>query len=74
VKNKYRIVRDDYAGYEAQVRFWYFPFWWFQLDATGRGCGVNTGPTVEYAREVVQRHKSGPFPPPDDYYVVEYLD
>jgi hypothetical protein len=24
---QYRIVRDTYAGYEVQVRRWWFPFW-----------------------------------------------
>jgi hypothetical protein len=24
---QYRIVRDTYAGYEVQVRRWWFPLW-----------------------------------------------
>lgn len=24
---EYRIVTDDFAGYEAQWRAWYWPFW-----------------------------------------------
>ena len=26
-KTKYRIVRDNYAGYEVQERRWWLPFW-----------------------------------------------
>lgn len=27
MKNKYRIVRDNYNGYEVQVKRWWFPVW-----------------------------------------------
>lgn len=27
-KNKYRVVQDNYAGFEAQVKFWWFPVRW----------------------------------------------
>jgi len=27
LKNKYRIVRDNYLGYEVQIRRWWFPIW-----------------------------------------------
>ncbi len=27
LKNRYRIVSDDYAGYEVQIKRWWFPFW-----------------------------------------------
>jgi hypothetical protein len=27
MKNKYRIVTDKYAGYEVQVKKWFWPFW-----------------------------------------------
>lgn len=26
-QTEYRIVRDDYAGYEVQRKFWWVPFW-----------------------------------------------
>ena len=26
-KNRYRIVRDNYLGYEVQVKSWWLPFW-----------------------------------------------
>lgn len=25
---KYRIVRDNYAGYEVQLKRWWWPFWY----------------------------------------------
>ena len=39
---KYRIIRDNYGGFEVQKWRWYFPFW-LQLD------GVNTNLSVERA-------------------------
>jgi hypothetical protein len=42
MKNKYRIVTDEYAGNEAQVRYWWFPFRYFQI-------GINTFTSVEKA-------------------------
>lgn len=26
-ETKYRIIRDHWSGYEAQFRYWWFPFW-----------------------------------------------
>jgi hypothetical protein len=39
---KYRIIRDNYGGFEVQKWKWYFPFW-LQLDY------VNTNLSVEQA-------------------------
>lgn len=43
-RTKYRIVRDTYAGYQVDVKKWWFPFW-HQKGFT------NTRPTLEKARE-----------------------
>ena len=57
---KYRIVRDRFAGYEVQFRFWWLPFIWFQAN------GCNTHGSVESARAFTARHKT-------KRYVVEEL-
>jgi len=49
MKNKYRIVKDGYAGYEAQVKRWWFPFW-VQIGF------ANTNTSVERARVVCDNH------------------
>lgn len=41
-KPEYRVVYDRFAGYEVQVRRWWFPFW-VQLGL------VNTFSTLEAA-------------------------
>jgi len=41
---QYRIVQDSYLGYEAQVRFSFWPFW----QMVG---GCNTHHSVERAEE-----------------------
>jgi hypothetical protein len=47
---KYRIVKDGFAGYEAQVWRWWFPFW-TQIGFT------NTHSTIEGAIEYIERWK-----------------
>jgi hypothetical protein len=48
VKNKYRIVKDNYCGYEVQVWRWWFPVW----TATGvHGHFTNTFVSIEEAEE-----------------------
>lgn len=48
----YRIVRDHYAGYEVQVRRWWWPFW-----VQAGFC--NTHSSVERAEEWAKAHASG---------------
>lgn len=48
---RYRIVRDNYSGYEVQIRRWWFPIW-LQLG------GINTSPSIERARELIDWHRS----------------
>ena len=43
MKNRYRIVTDAYAGYEVQVKYWWFPLLWIQ------DCWVNTHNSVDNA-------------------------
>jgi hypothetical protein len=50
-KTKYRVVRDDYRGYEAQFKPWYLPFW---LQCFG----TNTSSTLEGAIRVIDKHKT----------------
>lgn len=73
MKNQYRIVTDTYSGFEAQIRYWFFPFCWFQLDKLGRGLGTNTNTTVREAEDVVRAHKYGPPPEPPLPKVVKRL-
>lgn len=62
MKNKYRVVRDSYLGYEAQVKYWWFPFIWFQMDR------VNTHSSFERAadyirnRATIQKWKRNVYP------------
>lgn len=55
-KNRYRVVGDAYLGYEAQVKFWWFPVYWFQLSRYGRGLGINTAVNVLSASELCRKH------------------
>jgi hypothetical protein len=45
---KYRIVKDDYCGYECQVWRLWFPFW-LQMN------GVNTHISLESAIDYIKK-------------------
>ena len=53
---KFRIVTDAFSGYEAQLKYAFFPFKWFQLNDY---LGVNTWDTAEQAMEFIQQKKAG---------------
>lgn len=57
-KSKWRIVSDNYLGFEVQKKFWFLPFW-FQVDFCGRVHLVssNTFPTLDSAKEGINRMK-----------------
>lgn len=55
-KRRYRIVKDDYLGYEVQSRIWWFPFW---LECRSRIGISNTHPTIEKAKEFIYRRVNG---------------
>jgi hypothetical protein len=48
-ETRYRIVRDHFAGYEVQFRYWWMPFY-----LQGK---VNTHPSLEKAKEYVKNSK-----------------
>ena len=54
--NKYRVVKDRYCGFEAQIKFWWFPFIWWQISSTGRGIGINTNSTITRASDLCRLH------------------
>lgn len=46
---EYRIVTDNYSGYEVQVRRWWWPFW-IEADF------VNTHSSIDEAERFAERH------------------
>lgn len=52
-KPKYRVVRDQFAGYELQILRWYFPFWREVGDFKNQ---VNTFANIEGAIEFARQH------------------
>lgn len=53
MQNEYRVMPDEYAGYEAQVKHWWFPFAWFMVF------GCHTKGTVQECEERIKRHALG---------------
>ena len=49
-KRQFRIITDEFAGYEVQIRHWYWPFW------TQAGL-VNTHRTIEAAIEFIAKER-----------------
>jgi hypothetical protein len=51
MKNRYRVIRDKYCGFEAQVMYGWFPFRWSQINY------CNTSTTLEMAKNFIEIHK-----------------
>ena len=51
IKKQYRIVKDNFNGYEVQKRTSLFPFW-YQIDLSGHR-GTNTHKTIESAKNFI---------------------
>lgn len=49
-RTRYRILVDDYAGYQVEFRRWWMPLY-KQIS------GVNTRPTEELALALIKGHK-----------------
>lgn len=49
-RKRYRIVTDNYAGYEVQVKLWFWPFW-LQL------WGCNTNISIRQALETIEMER-----------------
>lgn len=55
-ENRYRIkYPDGYLGYEAQIKKWWFPFFWFECYGFNRFC--NTHLSLQKAEDFIERHK-----------------
>ena len=51
-KLKYRIVTDNWAGYQAQCRLWWLPIW-FTMSNSNLRTRTNTFKTVKEAKEFI---------------------
>lgn len=51
---RYRVVRDNWLGYEAQFQTWWWP--WRQCSPDHGGCDINTSKTVERAKQLCADH------------------
>ena len=54
----YRIIKDNFLGYEAQVKYGWFPFMWFQMNDFH---WINTWPTSDDAKQFIQQKISGTY-------------
>lgn len=55
-KNKYRVVTCWFikSNFEAQVKFWWFPIWWFEMRHLQIGCCMtNTHESREAAEKFI---------------------
>lgn len=58
-KSKYRIISDNYLGFEVQKKFWFLPYW-FQVDREGKVhlVSTNTFPSLEKAKQAIENMKN----------------
>lgn len=52
----YRVIKDNFLGYEAQVRYAWFPFLWFQMNEF---FWINTWSSPDEAIHFIEQKKSG---------------
>lgn len=38
MKHEYRVLRESAGKYIPQIRYWYFPFYWFDLGEIAFYC------------------------------------
>lgn len=53
MQNRYRIVRDMIGGYQVQIKYWYFPFIWFECNGNFEG---NTFISLATAEKFAVKH------------------
>lgn len=62
-KTKWRVVTDNYKGYEVQKKFWWFPFW-LQVSHINGDVGYNSflylDSAVHYMRECASKQAFKP--------------
>ncbi|MES2646094.1 MAG: hypothetical protein V4717_04405 [Bacteroidota bacterium] len=61
----YRIVKDNFLGYEAQVKYAWFPFMWIQMNDF---YWINSWSSKEHAKYFIDQKKEGryTFQPSED--------
>ncbi len=52
---RYRVVRDESRGYEAQFKVWWFPLW-IQCSPSSGSAGVNSCISLNDARILCVKH------------------
>ena len=56
-ESQYRVVRDNYAGFEVQIKRWWLPIW---LQIGGRYTAItNTHGSLEAAEKYAEEYASG---------------
>lgn len=59
-KRRYRIIKDNYLGYEVQSRMWFLPIW---IECSSEmGIMTNTYRSIEEAKEFIQNRVNGGIP------------
>jgi hypothetical protein len=58
-KRRYRIVKDNYLGYEVQSRMWLLPFW---FECNSGTYTTNTHSSIEEAKKFIQNRVNGGIP------------
>lgn len=59
---QYRIVTDDFGGFEVQKKRWYLPFWLQIKDVKG-STYINTHTTIESAEKLIEMDRTNSRPP-----------
>lgn len=55
VKKEYRIIKNNYRGYEVQHRYKWFPFIWFQTTGIYGFWHINSFMSMSSARNYINK-------------------
>lgn len=54
-RNKYRIITDNFLGYQVDIKYWWLPLFWIECHDSFSIC--NTHRTIEDAMKFIEKHK-----------------
>ena len=58
-RNRYRITFDEkYKRYYAQIKFWYWPIWWFNIHESGDFLYDSAMWEMKYATQAIAKYKA----------------
>ena len=59
MKDRYRVVTDEFLGYSPEVKYWWWPFNYWNIEKICEKRTQTTFSTLDEAKQVCLDHESG---------------